>query len=88
MYKKVLLEIKVPEGDYCWDSNGIMDCAICEHLAVEGRQPQCNLGFYDLEYDEKGFVPKPKKCRELPQKVDEAKNAEEIHAQLQAMKII
>lgn len=63
-YKKVLMPIEVPIGDYCWG-----DGRICEHFNMdainEGGYSDCSLNFYPLNIDKKGRVVKPEKCRTL-----------------------
>ena len=58
-YKFVLLPIKVPEGNYCWDGH-----VVCEYFDNEGGHPHCLLNLEDFKYsyDKEGKVPKPKKC--------------------------
>ncbi len=55
------MPIKVCVGDYCWDGK-----RICGHFDNYGRT-KCLLTRDDLQPDETGYYPKPKKCRELPE---------------------
>ena len=59
-FKKVLLPISVPFGDFCWGEG-----RICGHFDNEGGHPSCSLGFFPLHSDGKGRVEKPTKCRDL-----------------------
>lgn len=61
-YHIVLMPIKVPVCDHCWDGNNI-----CGHFDNEGGHPTCNLDLGDgLKYNAKtGLVAKPPRCLEL-----------------------
>lgn len=61
--KTVLMPIKVPEGDCCWD-NSIAWGGICTHFGNEGGHPTCALGF-DLPLYSNNEVKKPKECLNL-----------------------
>lgn len=63
-YKVVLMPIRVPTGEYCWDYKPPRQ--VCEHFDNEGGTPHCDLGFCPLKEDRKrGGVLKPKECLEL-----------------------
>ncbi len=58
-YKRVILPIVVPEGDYCWDFLGI-----CPFFENPYAQAVCRLGVGILK--DTGFpVHKPKECLAL-----------------------
>ena len=61
-YKIILLPIKVCVGDYCWDGK-----RICGHFDNYGGHATCLLKIDDLQSDETGYYPKPKKCKDLPE---------------------
>jgi hypothetical protein len=63
LYKTVLLPIAVTAGNHCWDGD-----RICQHFDNYGGHPTCSFSF-NLSYDEKGRVPKPKECLELKEEV-------------------
>lgn len=60
MYKTVMMPIKVPLSDYCWNGH-----QACPYFDNSRGEPTCDLGFYYLKYDESHTVPKPEKCKEL-----------------------
>lgn len=60
MSKTVLLPIKVPTGDFCWDQS-----VSCDYFDNEGGHPSCDLKLGDLKYDKKSRCPKPNKCLTL-----------------------
>ena len=62
--KAVLMPIKVPVGDYCWNEK-----RICKHFTNEQGNPECYLGFHPLKYDKSYFVPKPKECKDLKEEI-------------------
>lgn len=59
-YKNVCLPIRVPQGDYCWDS-----IDICDHFDNYGGYPSCTLKCDDLKYNKEGHVEKPSVCKNL-----------------------
>jgi hypothetical protein len=59
-YKTVLMPIKVPDGTFCFDR-----WATCGYFDNEGGHPRCMLGFFPLDYNGHGDVPKHEKCRKL-----------------------
>lgn len=59
-HKTVMMPVRVPSSDHCWDGHHA-----CGKFDNSEGAPSCNLGFYDLKYDESHTVPKPKKCKEL-----------------------
>lgn len=59
-YKKVLMPISVPYGDFCRGEG-----RICGYLDSTGGHYTCDLSFYPLVRDEKRNIPKPKECRDL-----------------------
>lgn len=59
-YKKVLIEIEVPCGNYCYRSD-----RVCEHFSFRDEFPKCALRLGSLKYDKDGIVRKPSKCKEL-----------------------
>jgi hypothetical protein len=60
LYKKVLVAVEVPEGNYCFGYR-----RICPHFDNEGGYPICNLGF-DLTGCGQGIdILKPIKCKDL-----------------------
>jgi hypothetical protein len=61
--KTVLMPIKVPKGEHCWD-NSITWGGICPHFDNEGGHPTCDLGF-DLPVHSNNGVKKPKECLNL-----------------------
>jgi len=63
LYKTVLLPIKVPVGDYCWEPTP--PHTICDHFDNEGGHPNCNLDLGLLKYEKEDGVLKPEKCRLL-----------------------
>jgi len=68
LYHKVLMPIKVPTSDHCWDG-----MTVCDHFDNEGGHPDCDLNLDDasLKYNAKtGIVAKPPRCLEL--EVEEA----------------
>jgi len=58
--KTVLLPIKVPEGDYCWD----WKIASCRHFDNCGGHETCDLKFYGQKQTDGGIL-KPRECLEL-----------------------
>ncbi len=62
MKMQVLLEITVPEGDFCWNFHD----QLCDHFDNEGGFNQCDLRLGELGTDSKGAgVRKPLRCKEL-----------------------
>ena len=55
------MPIEVCVGDYCWDGK-----RICGYFDNYGRT-KCLLTRDDLQSDETGYYPKPKKCKDLPE---------------------
>lgn len=63
-YKTVLMPIRVPDNDYCW--NGKIPC---EHFDNYGGHGTCVLGM-DPDHDRKtGLYPKPEECASLALRV-------------------
>ena len=58
--KDVLLPVRVPVGDYCWNHK-----RICPQFDCEGGHPQCAMGFSIEFHDDTHDVRKPKGCLEL-----------------------
>ena len=56
-YKMVAMPIRVPAGHFCFD-----DLACCGHFNNDGGHPTCTVGFYPLDYNEQGYVSKPRGC--------------------------
>ena len=60
MKKTVLMPIKVPATDYCWDGK---NC--CEHFDNEGGHGACDLGIHYVNRDKHGYYPKPQRCSQF-----------------------
>ena len=56
-YKIVLMPIKVPITDFCWDH-----VTICGWFDNEGGYPTCDIFVGHLRYDKEGLVRKPDEC--------------------------
>ena len=55
--KIVLMPIKVPDTDYCWNGQ-----VVCEHFDNEGGHGRCLLGMSTPDRDRKGWYPKSAEC--------------------------
>ena len=64
--KTVLLEIVVPEGEYCW--GGSEHNIFCEYFDCEGGHPECRLNIGDPDFDQRGWCKKPSSCANLKMK--------------------
>lgn len=60
-YKTVLMPIRVPQGNYCWDGYE----RICGYFDNEGGHGVCELDLGTLKRDKDLKYPKPKECYEL-----------------------
>ena len=65
-YKIVILEIRVPDNDFCWDGH-----TPCEHFDNEGGYLTCKL--FSIPYNGYPSDPfigyrKPKECLELKER--------------------
>lgn len=58
--KKIKVEIKVPEGDYCENANNV--CPMC----LEGNWAQCYCCLFDvdLEPDDNYYCKRCEKCKQ------------------------
>lgn len=59
MYKTVLLPLRVPAGNYCWEFFG--EHSICPLFSNIDGIPVCGASLGNLEYTDDG-VPKPEEC--------------------------
>ena len=62
-YKKMTIEINIPDNGYCWDGQ-----RSCEFFNNEGGSPRCTLEpLLDGpdKYDKQGIVPMPEQCKNL-----------------------
>lgn len=58
-YKKITIEIKVPNSDYCVAEN-----VICDYFLAEGGEyGECCVHLIELDYDEYDNVKKPIICK-------------------------
>lgn len=58
--KTVLMPIKVPDCDYCWEP--CVPHRICGHFDNEGGHLTCGLNLDSLKYADGGGVKKPAAC--------------------------
>ena len=64
--KTVLLQIEVPERDFCWEHTPPF--RICEHFNNDGGHDTCAFGFLLSKKDKDG-VYKPLECKNLEEKI-------------------
>jgi hypothetical protein len=58
--KEVLLPLRVPKSDYCWDSK-----ISCQYFDNPGGHGQCIIEVGFLKRDIFGLYPKPTECLNL-----------------------
>jgi hypothetical protein len=59
-HKTVMLPIRVPDNDYCWD--GMTPCSYFDN---EGGHATCDLNIGTIITTAEGWYRKPLKCRDL-----------------------